>query len=438
MIVSNEAWTHAQASVLGSCLIDERCVIKIVFTLTETDFCGNYRTIFQAIRDLYTAGKAVDPVTVLSAIGPQYQDLLVELMTITPTAANVEYYAEIVREQARILQLREIGLRLSGIEDEDEGNDILADASRQMVKNADTDIWSLAEGLHDWMSRYRKTPRYLDWFLPQLRRMLRAEKSDFIILGGRPSSGKSAFAIQAAAYWSVVCKKRVGFFSFETSREKIMDRMIACAAGVSLGDLKERKLSEKDVTAVCNMAAKINEAPLFLIHAAGKTVAQIRDIALQKHLDIIVVDYLQIVSEKGDTEYARVTSISSALHVMCQQFGICCLALSQLSRSKGGRPTLEDLRSSGQLEQDADIVLFLHSLNDSDNSRELIVAKNKDGELGPTKLVFEGSKQQFLYIGRGDKPLKAFDYGSFAFRADATDLPQMAILPEDEPVPFHK
>lgn len=435
MVVSTDTWIQAQGSVLGACLIDDRCVIKIVFTLSESDFCETYRTIFRAIHDLYTAGKAVDPVTVLAIIGPQYKDLLKQLMVVTPTAANVEYYAEIVREQSRVMHLRQIGTRLSGINDESEGNEILAAAASQTVSDGE-DTWSLSEGLRDFMGRYQKKPNYLDWFIPDLRRKLRGEKSDYMILGGRPSSGKSAFAIQAAVYWAVVRGKRVGFFSHETSREKIMDRMVACSAGVPLKSLKDRTLTESEMAAVCNMSAKISEAPLYLIHAAGKTVAQIRDIALHKHLDIVIVDYLQIVSAKGDTEYARVTAVSVALHIMCQQYGICCLALSQLSRLKGEKPNLEDLRSSGQLEQDADIVLFLHRLNEPEDPRELIIAKNKDGELGHTKMAFDGSKQQFLYLGRGDQPIKAFDYASFTYRADARELDQMTMLPEDTEVPF--
>lgn len=435
MVVSTDTWIRAQESVLGACLIDDRCVIKVVFSLAERDFCETYRTIYRAMRELYTTGKAVDPVTILAVIGPQYKDVLVQLMEITPTAANVEAYVEIVQEQSRILQLRDVGLRLSEINDVAEGNEVLTEAASRTVIDSD-DTWSLSDGLHDWMSRYRKKPEYLDWFLPQVKRMLLAEKSDYFILGGRPSSGKSAFAVQAAVYWAVVCGKRVGFFSHETSREKIMDRLVACAAGVPLKAMKERALSDQEIDAVCAMSTRINEAPLYVIKAAGKTAAQIRDIALHKHLDIIIVDYLQIVSAKGDTEYTRVTETSMALHIMCQKYGIFCLALSQLSRLKGERPTLEDLRSSGQLEQDADSVLFLHRLNEPEDPRELIIAKNKDGELGTTKLAFNGSKQQFLYIGGGNKPVKPFDYVGYTYRAEGQPCQQMDMLPDTTAVPW--
>lgn len=440
MVVSTDTWIQAQQSVLGACLIDDRCVVKIIFGLSETDFAEAYRTMYRAMRDLYTTGKAVDPVTVLAAIGPAYKDTIVRLMEITPTAANIDAYIEIVRHQSRILQLRECGKRLAVVDDEAQGNEILADAASQTVRSEEN-TWSLSQGLTDWMSRYQRKPEYLEWFIPNLRRMIRAEKSDFYILGGRPSDGKSAFALQAALYWSVVCGKRVGFFSHETSREKLTDRLIACGAGVRLDAIKERRLSDDEMAAVCSMAGRISEAPLYLISASGMTVPQMQEKALHKHLDIVIVDYLQIVSAPGDNEYAQVTAVSKGLHTMCQRYGIFCLALCQLSRTNGNQPKLEDLRSSGQIEQDADGVFFLHPLNEPERPREFIIAKNKDGELSITKLAFDGATQQFKYMGKGQKPINAFDYVNFTTPkegGDCTVSGQMAILPDDTPVPFKK
>ncbi len=171
--------------------------------------------------------------------------------------------------------------------------------------------------------------------------------------GARPSAGKSAFALQAALYWAVVCNKRVGFFSHETSREKLMDRLVACASGVPMDAIKERTLDDKQMEAVCSISSRINSAPLFLFSAAGRTVQQMQDRALYKRLDIVIVDYLQIVAAPGNDEYTQVTAVSKSLHTMCQRFGIFCLALCQLSRTKtdksghAQRPRLEDLRSSG-------------------------------------------------------------------------------------------
>ena len=135
MFVSTDTWIRAQQSVLGSCLLDDRCVSKIVFGLTEQDFAEVYRTMYRAMRDMYTTGKAVDPVTVLAVIGPQYKDTIVQLMEITPTAANIDAYIEIVRQQSRILQLRECGERLAAIDNEDQGNQILSDAASYTARS---------------------------------------------------------------------------------------------------------------------------------------------------------------------------------------------------------------------------------------------------------------------------------------------------------------
>lgn len=438
MVVSVDAWMQAQQSVLGSCLLDDRCTSKLVFGLTEEDFCESYRAVFRAVRDLYTTGKPVDPVTVLSVVGDRYKDFLRQLMLATPTAANCGEYVQIVREQSRVLRLRDAGRALAQIETEADGQAILEGAASQTVRD-ESDVWSLSQGFRDWMRRYTKTPEYLDWFIPQLRRMIRAEKSDYFIVGARPSAGKSAFAIQAALYWAVVCGKRVGFFSHETSREKLMDRLVACAAGVPLEAIKERTLDDRQMAAVCSISSRINAAPLYLISAAGRTVEQMQERALYKHLDIVIVDYLQIVAAPGKDEYTQVTAVSKGLHTMCQRFGIFCLALCQLSRiqrDKDGnarRPQLEDLRSSGQIEQDADGVFFLHPLDEPDKPREFIIAKNKDGALSRTKLAFDGGCQQFRYMGKGAQPLKAFDYSAYVMQSQAAECPQLTM---DVPVPF--
>lgn len=419
-------------------MIDERCASKLVFGLAEEDFCDTYRTVFRAIRELYTTGKPVDLITLLNVVGKEYRNFFLELMEITPSAANIDEYVKIVQRQSRILKLREAGRALTTIDTEEEGTEILANAASESIRD-DGDVWSLSQGFADWMKRYAKKPDYLDWFIPQLRRMIRAEKSDYFIVGARPSAGKSAFALQAALYWAVACGKRVGFFSHETSREKLMDRLVACAVGVPMDAIKERTLDDRQMANVCSVSSRINAAPLFLFSAAGRSVQQMQDRALYKHLDIVIVDYLQIVAAPGNDEYTQVTAVSKALHTMCQRFGIFCLALCQLSRTKtdktghAQRPRLEDLRSSGQIEQDADGVFFLHPLDEPEKPRELIIAKNKDGALSVTKLAFDGPRQQFQYVGKGQKPLKPFDYSSFVMQSQSAQFPQLSM---DVEVPF--
>lgn len=434
----SEQWLYSQQSILGSVLICPELAGKLVFGIGSDDFISSYRTVYDAIRDLYTTGKTVDPVTVLDKIGggEEYRKLIMELMETTPTAANIDAYIEVCRSSSRIHKYQEMGIALQSIETTEQAEEILASVN-QVRAGRGMASWTLKEALHDFFRRYNKKPEYLPWFIPQLNARLSMEFGDFCLLGGRPSSGKSAFALEAAVYWAAVCGYRVGFYSHETSREKLTNRMIAACSRVPLDGVKQSSLTEKQMQDVCTIASKINEAPIDLISCSGKTVAEMQAFALAKRHQIVIVDYLQIVAGPGKDEYSQVSAISKALHVMCQSLGIFCLALCQLSRTRGARPALEDLRSSGQLEQDADAVLFLHKNAGTDNEREFIIAKNKEGECRTTKLHFDGPIQHFSYLGKGDQPLLGHDYrASPGCQSRGQQLDQIEMLPADTSVPF--
>lgn len=431
----DEAWVMAQQSVLGACLIDERAVGLIVFDLSDDDFQGVNRSIFKIIRDKYTSGKPVDPVNVLAALGggQEYREYIVQLMDITPTAANVKSYADICRERSRVNRYMEIGERLTEVNSSRDAAEILRSANHVSVGRG-MDCWTMSEALRNFFGRYHKKVVYMPWFLDQLDGQLAMEFGDFCLLGGRPSSGKSAFALEAAVYWAVKCGYRVGFYSCETSREKLTNRIVAACARIPLDAIKRSRLDDKQLEKLCDISSRIDAAPIDLIGAAGKTVAEIQAFALERRHQIVVVDYLQIIADKGKDEYSQVSNISKALHTMCQSLKIFCLALCQLNRTKGARPSLEDLRSSGQLEQDADSVLFLHRQDGKDTERELIISKNKEGECRSTRLYFDGPTQHFSYLGRGDKPVGGVDYSSI--RAVARPDEAFEQLPMETEVPF--
>lgn len=431
----SEQWVYAQQSILGSVLIDARCAGKIIFSIGADDFVEAYRSIYEAIRDLYTTGKPVDPVTVLDRIGggPAARQLLANLMEITPTAANIDSYIAICRQCSQLHKYQLMGEALAQVESAEKAEDILSSAN-QVTAGRGMQSWTLAEALKNYFNNYRKPRNYLNWYISQLDPRIKMEFGDFCMLGGRPSSGKSAFAVEAALYWAVVCGYRVGFYSHETSREKLTNRLIAAAARVPLDNVKDGTLTDKQMEAVCQMAARINEAPLDLISCSGKTVAEMQANALANKHQIIIVDYLQIVGGPGKDEFSQVSAISKSLHVMCQRLKIFCLALCQLSRTRGAKPSLEDLRSSGQLEQDADAVLFLHEQNGKDTEREFIIAKNKEGSCGATRLHFDGPIQHFSYYGKGDQPLRGYDY----LKVPKVNAPgeELQQLPMDTEVPF--
>ena len=433
--MTDEAWTYAQQSVLGSCLIDSRAIGAVLFELSEDDFQDVNRTIFTIIREKYTTGKPVDPVSVLDELGgsQEYRKYIVELMDITPTAANVKSYAAICREKSKVSRFRELGEQLAAVESAKDAAEILRGINHIGVGRG-MESWTIAQALKNFFERYHKKVLYLPWFLEQLNGQLSMEFGDFCLLGGRPSSGKSAFALEAAVYWAVKCGYRVGFYSCETSREKLTNRILAACARLPLDAIKRSRLDDRQLETLCDISARINDAPIDLISAAGKTAAEIQAYALERRHQIVVVDYLQIVADKGKDEYSQVSSISKALHTMCQSLKIFCLALCQLNRTKGARPSLEDLRSSGQLEQDADSVLFLHRQDGKDTERELIIAKNKEGECRSTRLQFDGPIQHFSYLGRGEQPMKGVDYGTLQAAAPKDDSYDQ--LPMDTEVPF--
>lgn len=433
-----EQWLYAQQSILGSVLISPECAGKLVFSVDSEDFVSSYRTIYEAIRDLYTTGKAVDPVTVLDRIGggTESRQLVKELMEVTPSAANIDAYIEICRSCSRVHKFQAMGEELRNIETVAQAEEILSSAN-QVRAGRNMAAWTISEAMHDFFRRYNQKKEYLPWFLPQLNLRLPMEFGDFCLLGGRPSSGKTAFALEAAVYWAAVCGYRVGFYSHETIREKLTNRMIAACARVPLDGIKQSTLTDKQMADVCSIASKISEAPIDLIACSGKTVAEMQAYALSRRHQIVIVDYLQIVAGPGKDEYSQVSAVSKSLHIMCQSLGIFCLALCQLSRTRGARPSLEDLRSSGQLEQDADAVLFLHRKDGVDDEREFIISKNKEGECRTTNLHFDGLIQHFSYLGKGDKPLVGHDYRAApGYRAAGDQLDQLEMLPMDTPVPF--
>ena len=431
----DERWIYAQQSVLGSVLISPECAGKLVFGVSAEDFVAQYRTIYEAIRELYTTGKAVDPTIVLGTIGESkgYKTLIQELMEVTPTAANIDYYISICRERSRVHQYQQMGAQLQAADSAEQAEKILSSANT-VSAGLGMASWTMGEALKNFFNTYHRKKEYLPWYLPQLNSQISLEFGDFCLLGGRPSSGKTAFALETAIYWAAVCGYRVGFYSHETSREKVTNRMLAGCARVPLDGIKHSTLTEAQLADVCGVSSRIQEAPIDLIECAGKTVQEMQAFALAKRHQIIIVDYLQVVSAPGKDEYAQVSAISKALHVMCRNLNIFCLALCQLSRTRGARPSLEDLRSSGQLEQDADAVLFLHKQEGKDSEREFIISKNKEGVCRTTRLHFDGSIQHFSYMGRGDQPIKGYDYRKQPYcHAPGEKLDQ---LPIETPVPF--
>lgn len=393
----------AQTALIGSMLIDERCIPSVLAHVGEADFAGTFRTIFRAIKGLFLNGSAVDPVTVLHALGDlaDYRRILMECMEVTPSAANAGHHAQVLREQNRLLQIRELGSRLAAETDLSKARKLLEDAAALAADRQSSRIVDMAEAMKDFADRHSGEVHYLSWPIRELTHELGVEQGDFVVVGGRPSTGKTALTIQCAFHWAKTLK--VGYFSLETNRRKVVDRLVSHAARINKGRIRRNQMTHEDWDAYARVSSmEIVPSRLWIIEAAGMTVAEIQAFTVMMGFDIIIVDYLQLISEPGRTSFDAVTSISKKLHVMAQSRGVTIIALSQLSRMDKQNPryaTMADLRESGQIEQDADIILMLNPEDPKKpvqgQNRLLRVEKNKEGDVCQVTLEFEGHFQTF-------------------------------------------
>lgn len=443
--LSNESWLNAQYSVLGSALISPELVPRILHETRESDYLGACQTVYKALRKLFNSGTPIDPVAVNHALGDGYQKFLLELMEITPTAANLDMYITLCREQARTNRLRELGRQMAEEENGEKLRSLLEQASGMMVERPRLKITTMADALQSFMERHTRQTNYLTWPVTELNDRLYAEPGDFIIIGGYPSTGKSAWALQCAWHWARNYK--VGFFSLETSSEKLFDRQMAAVARLSMDNIKRNTIDQKEWERVCAMTTEITARNLELIPAAGMTPADVRAVTMMRGYQIIFVDYLQLLQGSGENRTTQVTQISIALHTMAQSMGVTVVALSQLARQgkqdKNAPPDMSALRESGQIEQDADLIMML-SLQDKDTPagpRELRIRKNKEGTCPNILLNFDGKHQTFSKASRtGEVVSKYVHEGKKAQRQNRNTAPapdmQMTMLPDNTPVPF--
>lgn len=442
MAVTQEKWLDAQYSVLGSALISPEVVPKIMHETTEKDYFGTCLTVYKAIRKLFNSGASVDPVSVKGLLGDSYQSFLMQLMEITPTAANIDHYIALCREQARVSTIRDLARKMAEEENSETIRSLLEEASGMMVDRPSLKITTMADALQSFMSRHTRQTDYLTWPVRELNDCIYAELGDLIIIGGYPSSGKSAWALQCAWYWA--SKYKVGFFSLETSSEKLFDRQMAAVVQLSMDNIKRNTIDQQGWDKVCSMTAEITARNLELIPAAGMTPADVRAVTMMRGYQIVFVDYLQLLQGAGENRTTQVTGISIALHTMAQSMGVTVVALSQLARqnqqNKNAPPDMSALRESGQIEQDADLIMML-SLADKDQpegNRELRIRKNKEGTCPNILLAFDGKHQTFSKAQRTGEVVQKMGRKKTKPTPNLSDQSpqQMTMLPDDYPVPF--
>ena len=400
--ILSERLLTAEQGVLGSMLIDENTVGPMLMAVGEEDFQQpEYRSIFRAFRDLYGQVRTPDPILVNEYLGGAYGKILADLMEITPTSANAGAYAQSLRETSRLWRLRQLGDQIAQAEDKDACRELVDKANMLLCERSGVRRVDMKQGLKEFFIRHGsgKKPEFIRFGLYKLDRMLHVSGGDMVVIGGSASSGKTALALQIGYY--IAKKRRVGFFSYETGTEKLMDRTVTCQTSVSYQKLMENELEQKDLEQVYGQREDMLAHQFEHIESSGWTVSSIGSYAMAMHYDVIIVDYLQKVNVSRGGRYLgdfeRTTMVSNDLQQLGRRTGKLVIALSQLNRHEGA-PTLNNLRQSGQIEQDADVVLLLYKefQNDRDSRRCLDIAKNKDGLAGEGMLLdFAGDNQRF-------------------------------------------
>ncbi len=437
MPVTGTDWLQAQYSVLGSALIEPSLVPKVIQQTRPSDFSGAAQTVYMAMCKLFQQGTPVDVVSLAAALGKDYSGLLAQLMDVTPTAANLDSYIQLCREQAKVMSVRSLASRISAAEDSDTIRTLLEEANGLMVDKPSLQITTMADALQSFMTRHTGEAKYLTWPIRELNDRLYTEPGDFVLLGGYPSTGKSAWSLQCARHWARSMK--VGFFSLETSSEKLFDRHMSSMAEISMDAIKRNSLTQAEWDRVCGMTNQITALQLELIPAAGMTPADIRSVTMMRGYQLIIIDYVQLLQSSGGNRTEQVTNISLALHRMAQDMRVTVVALSQLKRkSDDSTPESSDLRESGQLEQDADIIMML-KLENKDNpagNREMYITKNKEGTCPKIVLAFDGKHQTFTKAQRTGETIRQLQADGRKARRRAVGNPdQMSMLPANTPIP---
>ncbi|OGM13409.1 replicative DNA helicase [Candidatus Woesebacteria bacterium RIFCSPHIGHO2_02_FULL_42_20] len=427
--------TEAESSVLGALLLDKDAIVSVAEFLREYHFYDDrHAVIYKSIIDLYENRTPVDVLTVSDKLkerkllkivgGTSY---LATLVSNVPTAAHVEHYAKIVRDASTKRAMMSTASKLVELSF-DEGvvaADLLDRAEEEIfsltqaslagvftpVKSALADSFDRLDELHKRSGGLRGVPtgfKDLDDALAGL------QKSNLVILAARPGVGKTSLALNIAQFLSVNEKLPIGYFSLEMSKEELVDRLLVAQADIDAWKLKTGKLDEADFTKLSNAMGELAEGNLYIDDTPALSILEMRTKArrlqVEHGLELLVVDYLQLARSRNlENRVQEVSEISQGLKNLARELKIPVLALSQLSRAveqRGTRrPQLADLRESGSIEQDADVVMFLWR-EEEDNPENIVldIAKHRNGPLRSIKLYFRGDRIKFF--GREEKQEK--------------------------------
>lgn len=428
----------SEKAVLGSIMLRPSAIHEINDIINpESFYVSKHAQIYKIMLELSSKGDPIDLLSVshklkekglLDSIGGN--TYLTELTNSVPASTNIKYYADIVSKKHLLRRIIDAGTDISELGFKEEVEDvfeILDQAEKRMMnvngntsghkftslKDSLPEAWERLEKLHESKGELRGVPtgfRDLDQYLSGL------QKSDLIILAARPSMGKTTFALDIARQASLNHGTPTVIFSLEMSTQQLVDRMLAAQSRVNAWNLRTGNLSsENEFAKIRDSLDSLSKAPIFIDDMAGNSIVRMRSVCrrirAEHGIGLIIVDYLQLMStsKNYDNMVNQVTEISRSLKALAKEFDVPVIALSQLSRaveSRGGRPRLSDLRDSGSIEQDADVVMFIHredkgkDESEKTNIAEILIEKHRNGPVGKIDLYFDEKTTSFLSIDK--------------------------------------
>ncbi|MCP4523928.1 MAG: replicative DNA helicase [Candidatus Gracilibacteria bacterium] len=428
---------EAEQSVLGSLLIDKDCFLTVGDILTHDDFYSEAnKTIYEVMFDLYKTNKPIDIITVkekledrklLDKIGGM--TYLMELTEIVPTTANVFEYAQIVKNKAVLRNLIRTGNEIIsyGYDEDGKINELLEKAEKSLfsvtqtfIKNKLVHINDILEQRFEEFAEIHENPELIKDHRLQLGFKDFDDKcgglkgGDMVILAARPSMGKTAFALNIAQNVGYN-GKNVAIFSLEMSKEQLTDRMIASAMEIDSWKLAKGELEDHEFAKIGEAMEKLSDANIYIDDTAGGNLIDLkskcRRLKIESGLDMIVIDYLQLMSNGNSMNRVQeISEISRGIKSLARELDVPIIALSQLSRTveqrPDKRPIMSDLRESGSIEQDADIIMMLYreeyydEFTEKKGVTDILMRKNRNGPIGNIELIFNKHNQKFVEIDR--------------------------------------
>ena len=428
---------EAEQAIIGSMLTDKDAVISAIEVLKEEDFYReDNRAIYSAILNLYNRAEPIDIITVkaeLESMGKFEQvgglEYLAELPEKVPTTANVQKYIKIVEEKSTLRNLIKTANEIIelGYDPTEEVEDIMENAEKKIfnimqdknqkgyspLKDVLVESFNKLEELYNRKQHITGVPTgftELDYKTAGLH------GSELILIAARPAMGKSAFVLNIAANAAIKAKTPVVIFSLEMSKEQMVNRILCSEAMVDSNKVRTGKLEEDDWVKLAGAIGPLSEADIYIDDTPGISITEIRakcrKLKLEKNIGLVIIDYLQLVqgsnNRKNGSREQEISEISRSLKILAKEIGVPVIALSQLSRAveqrPDHRPMLSDLRESGAIEQDADIVMFLYrdDYYNKDSEKkdiaEVIIAKHRGGSTGTIELLWLGSYTKFVNL----------------------------------------